>query len=242
MSNIIPEEKLYSEIFELIRKARESVKTTINLSMVYTYYEIGKRIFLEEQNGKERAGYGEELLKNLSEKLTKEFGNGFSEENLKLIRRFYLIYSEDKIGEPVVTEFKNYPVSSDGRVFFLSWTLYLKLMRIENVDERHFYEIESYRNNWSKRELARQYDSSLYERLALSKEKDEIKLLSHQGQIVEKPMDAIKDPYVLEFLELDDKPVYSEYDLETGLINQLEKFLLELGKGFTFVERQNKSH
>ena len=109
--------------------------------MVYTYYEIGKRIFLEEQNGKERASYGEELLKKLSKKLTAEFGNGFSEDNLKLMRRFYLVYSVDKIGEPLVTEFKNYPLSSDGRIFFLSWTLYLKLMRIDNIDERHFMKL-----------------------------------------------------------------------------------------------------
>ena len=112
-------------------------------------------------------------------------------------------------------------------------------MRIENIDERHFYEIEAY-NNWSFRELCRQYDSSLYERLALSKEKEEVRLLAQKGQIIEKPEDAIKDPYVLEFLDLEDKPAYSEYDLETGLINQLEKFLLELGKGFAFVERQKR--
>ena len=156
------------------------------------------------------------------------------------MRRFYVIYSNDKIGEPVVLQFKNYRLNSDGRQFFLSWALYLKLMWIENIDERNFYEIEAYKNNWSKRELLRQYNSSLYERLALSKDKDQVKALSEKGQIIEKPIDAIKDQYVLEFLELEDKPIYSEHDLETKIINNLEKFLLELGNGFTFVERQKR--
>ncbi len=231
---------LYESIAKLINKARETIKTTVNLSMVYTYYEIGKRIFLQEQNGNKRADYGRSILKNLAEKLTLNFGKGFSEDNLKLMRRFYVVYKDDKIGEPLVTELNNYPLTSDGRIFFLSWALYLKLIRIENNDERHFYEIEAYRNNWSKRELSRQFDSALYERLSLSKNKDEVKALSKKGQIIEKPTDAIKDPYVLEFLQLEDKPSYSEYDLETGLINELQKFLLELGKGFTFVERQKR--
>lgn len=234
------QEDLYKAIAKLINKARDSIKNTVNLSMVYTYYEIGKRIFLEEQNGNKRADYGRSLMKNPSEKLTRDFGKGFSEDNLKLMRRFYIVYKDDKIGEPLVPEFNNYPLTSDGRIFFLSWALYLKLIRIENTDERHFYEIEAYKNNWSKRELSRQFDSALYERLSLSKNKDEVKMLSKKGQIIEKPTDAIKDPYVLEFLQLEDKPSYSEYDLETGLINELEKFLLELGKGFTFVERQKR--
>ena len=140
--------------------------------------------------------------------------------------RFYAVYSRDKIGETVFTQFDKYPKSSDGRRFFLSWAMYIKLMRIENIDERHFYEIEAYNNNWSFRELSRQYDSSLYERLALSKEKDEVRLLAQKGQIIEKPEDAIKDPYVLEFLDLEDKPAYSEYDLETGLIKHSFKDIL----------------
>ncbi len=232
--------EFYVEIIDLVKKAKDSVKTAINLAMVYTYYEIGKKIFLEEQNGKNRAKYGETILKNLADKLTIEFGNGFSKDNLKLMRRFYIVYKDDKIGESLITQFKNYPLTSDGRQLFLSWTLYLKLMRINNIEERHFYEIESYKNNWSYRELSRQYDSSLYERLALNRNKEEIKSLSEKGQIIEKPIDVIKDPYVLEFLELKDDPTYSEYDLETNLINELQKFLLELGKGFTFVERQKR--
>lgn len=240
MKKELIKKEFYVEIIDLVKKAKDSVKTAINLAMVYTYYEIGKKIFLEEQNGKNRAKYGETILKNLADKLTIEFGNGFSKDNLKLMRRFYIVYKDDKIGESLITQFKNYPLTSDGRQLFLSWTLYLKLMRINNIEERHFYEIESYKNNWSYRELSRQYDSSLYERLALNRNKEEIKSLSEKGQIIEKPIDVIKDPYVLEFLELKDDPIYSEYDLETNLINELQKFLLELGKGFTFVERQKR--
>ena len=240
MKREIIKDTFYQGIAKLIISGKEKAKTAINLSMVYTYYEIGKQIFLEEQKGKNRASYGETIIENLSERLSSEFGDGFSEENLKLMRKFFLIYKEDKIGEPVVTQFGKHPLNSDGRPFFLSWSLYVKLMRIEDTQERQFYEIESCRNSWSKRELDRQFDSSLYQRLALSKNKEEIRALSREGQIVEKPSDAIKDPYVLEFLGLEDKPSYSEHDLETSLIDQLQKFLLELGKGFTFVERQKR--
>ena len=240
MKREIIKDTFYQGIAKLIISGKEKAKTAINLSMVYTYYEIGKQIFLEEQKGKNRASYGEAIVGNLSARLSYEFGDGFSKENLKLMRRFYLVYKEDKIGEPVVTQFEKHPLNSDGRPFFLSWSLYLKLMRIEDTQERQFYEIESCRNSWSKRELDRQFDSSLYQRLALSKNKEEIRALSREGQIVEKPSDAIKDPYVLEFLGLEDKPSYSEHDLETSLIDQLQKFLLELGKGFTFVERQKR--
>ena len=240
MKREIIKDAFYQGIAKLIINGKEKVKTAINLSMVYTYYEIGKQIFLEEQKGKNRAKYGEAIVENLSDRLSSEFGDGFSRDNLKLMRKFYLIYKEDKIGEPVVTQFEKHPLNSDGRPFFLSWSLYVKLMRIEDTQERQFYEIESCRNSWSKRELDRQFDSSLYQRLALSKNKEEIRTLFREGQIVEKPSDAIKDPYVLEFLGLEDKPSYSEHDLETSLIDQLQKFLLELGKGFTFVERQKR--
>lgn len=240
MKREIIKEEFYQGIAKLIINGKEKVKTAINLSMVYTYYEIGKQIFLEEQKGENRARYGEAIVENLSYRLSSEFGDGFSKDNLIRMRKFYLIYKEDKIGEPVVTQFEKHPLNSDGRPFFLSWSLYLKLMRIEETQERQFYEIESCRNSWSKRELDRQFDSSLYQRLALSKNKEEIRALSREGQIVEKPSDAIKDPYVLEFLGLEDKPSYSEHDLETSLIDQLQKFLLELGKGFTFVERQKR--
>ena len=123
------------------------------------------------------------------------------------MRRFYTVYSHDQIGETVFTQFENLPAVSTGRKFFLSWSHYLKLMRISNVDERHFYEIESVKNDWSLSELKRQYDSSLYERLALSTDKDKIYRLALEGQTIETPQDAVKDPYVLEFLGLPELPV-----------------------------------
>ncbi len=237
MSDII-DVNFINEIKNLLNSAKERVKTAINIAMVYTYYEIGRRIVEQEQKGLNRAEYGKEVLKQLSAALTKEFGKGYSQDNLKLFRRFYVIYSQDQIGETVFTESKNLPVTLEGRRFYLSWGHYIRLMRISNINERHFYEIETYKNNWSVRELNRQFDSALYERLVLSKDKEAVLSLSAKGQVIEKPMDAIKDPYVLEFLNLKEDKTYSEKDLETRIINKLQYFLLELGKGFTFVQRQ----
>lgn len=208
--------------------------------MVYTYYEIGKRIVEEEQNGNDRAEYGKHLISELSDYLTKNLGKGFSVGNLKNIRQFYRVYSNDVIGETVFSQSDNLPSIENGRKFYLSWSHYLKLMRIDNVDERHFYEIESVKNNWSLSEFKRQFDSSLYERLALSSDKDKVKQLSAKGQIVESTKDIVKDPYILEFLGLPELPVYSEKELETKIIDNLQTFLLELGKGFTFVGRQQR--
>ena len=227
-----------NDIKELISSAKQSVKTAINITMVYTYYEVGRRIIEQEQKGSNRAEYGKEVLKQLSVALTKEFEKGYSISNLKMIRQFYVTYSQDEIGQTVFSESQHLPVTSEGRRFYLSWGHYIKLMRISNIDERHFYEIETYKNNWSVRELDRQFDSALYERLVLSKNKQEVVQLSKKGQIIEKPMDAIKDPYILEFLNLKEDKTYSEKDLETKIINKLQLFLLELGKGFTFVQRQ----
>lgn len=222
----------------VLTQARKAAKTAVNLSMVYAYFEIGQMIIEEEQHGQDRATYGKQVLKALSVYLTKIHGKGFSPENLKLMRRFYTVYSRDQIGETVFTQFENLPAVSTGRRFFLSWSHYLKLMRISNVDERHFYEIESAKNNWSLSELKRQYDSSLYERLALSTDKDKIYLLALEGQTIETPQDAVKDPYVLEFLGLPELPEYSESELESRIIDHLQQFLLELGTGFAFVGRQ----
>lgn len=351
MSNAF-NKKFVNEIKDILSIAKERVITSINIAMVYSYYEIGRRIVMEEQKGKSRADYGKELLELLSKELTKEFGRGYSISNLKKIRQFYTIYSKDQIGQtvfiqskdnmslskeiqigqPVViqskdktslieknkipqtafTEFKSdkllmsggsirqpvdseskdilslkhenqigqtvfdqskdrisltdknkihqtvfaeskdnmslhqydiegidkYPLTSDGKRFFLSWGHYIRLMRITNVDERHFYEIECYNCKWSVRELDRQYNSSLYERLVLSRDKDKVRELSTRGQIIEKPRDLIKEPCVLEFLELKEDESYSEKDLETKIINKLQDFVLELGKGFIFVKRQ----
>lgn len=226
------------QVCNLLENARKNVKTAVNLSMVYTYYDIGRLIIEEEQKGNNRADYGKYILKELSLHLCKRFGKGFSVTNLKQMRQFYTIYSRDQIGQTLSDQFKNLRTVDTGRKFFLSWSHYLQLMRITNVDERHFYEIESAKNHWSLSELKRQFNSSLYERLALSKDKRAVERLANEGQIVESPQDLIKDPYVLEFLGLPELPNYSETELESKIINNLQKFLLELGTGFTFVGRQ----
>ena len=225
-------------VSEVLEKAKQNVKTAVNLSMVYAYYEIGRMIVEEEQQGENRAAYGKQLLKELSAYLTSAFGKGYSVDNLKLMRRFYNVYSNDQIGETVFPQFENLPTVSSGRKFYLSWSHYLKLMRIDNVDERHFYEIEAVKNDWSLSELKRQYDSSLYERLSLSTNKDKVYRLALEGQKVETANDVVKDPYVLEFLGLKELPEYSESELENRIIDNLQQFLLELGTGFAFIGRQ----
>ena len=222
---------LSEKIAALLNDARNSVIQAVNHTMVLTYFEIGRIIVEEEQNGNERAEYGTQLLTVLSQNLTLEFGKGFSITNLKQMRQFYLAYSKQnrtKKGQTVSDEFK------------LSWSHYLKLMRIDDEIERKFYEIETLKNNWSLRELERQFNSALFTRLSLSKNKDEIIKLSEQGQVIETAKDAIKDPYILEFIGLPEENIYSESELEQKLIDKLEHFLLELGTGFTFVSRQNR--
>ena len=166
------------QILELLIQSKKNVKTAVNISMVYTYYEIGRRIVEEEQNGKDRADYGTHLLKELAAYLTENVGKGFSLTNLKLMRQFYVVYSKDQIGQTLSDQFENLPVVASGRKFYLSWSHYLKLMRIGNIEERHFYEIEAAKNDWSLSELNCQFDSSLYERLVLSTDKEKVKRLS----------------------------------------------------------------
>lgn len=236
------DEKIHLDFFEnisaILKRAQAQAKTAVNVAMVYAYFEIGRKIVEEEQHGANRAAYGQRVLKELSTYLTSQFGKGYSADNLKLMRRFYMVYGNDEIGETVFTRFENMPIVSTGRRFYLSWSHYLKLMRISNVEERHFYEIECIKNDWSLSELNRQFDSSLYERLALSTNKENVARLSKEGQVVENPKDVIKDPYVLEFLNLPELPEYSESELESKIIDHLQQFLLELGTGFTFVGRQ----
>ena len=196
---------IYQEIHDLLHNARQNIVLNINSTMTKTYFLIGKRIVEEEQDGNKRAEYGKKLIKTLSEKLTKEFGRGFSQRNLEQMRTFYLRYS---ISQTLSAEFK------------LSWSHYLILMRIEDIGTRNFYEIEAIQNNWSLRELKRQVNSALYERLVLSKDKEKVKELAVKGQIIEKPQDIIKNPYILEFLGLDEKSDYSENKLETEIINK----------------------
>lgn len=227
-------------VSDVLLRAQKNAKTAVNLSMVYAYFEIGRMIVEEEQHGENRAAYGKQILKELSAYLSENFGKGFSVGNLKNIRQFYKVYSNDQIGETVFSQFENLPAVSTGRKFFLSWSHYLKLMRIENIDERHFYEIESVKNDWSLSELKRQFDSALYQRLSLSTDKNKVKRLSQKGHIIEKSADLVKDPYVLEFLGLEEKSEYSESDLESRIIDNLQNFLLELGAGYTFVARQKR--
>ena len=231
-------ESFYKQVLELFQNAKKSVSTAVNMTMVYSYYEAGRIIVEEEQQGKERAEYGKYILKQLSEKLTKELGRGFSYDNLKLMRKFYMVYSKDSIGETAFPQSEQLPTTKEGRKFYLSWSHYLILMRIANEAERHFYEIESYRNGWNKNELGRQYVSSLYERLALSRDKNEVMRLALEGQVIETPEDIFKDPYVLEFTGLPELASYTESELEEKIIDHLQQFLLELGRGFTFVGRQ----
>lgn len=224
MSNIT-NNSFIVEIKELLLKARNSIYQTINTVMTNTYWEIGRRIVEEEQGGRVRAEYGKGLIKHLSNELTREFGDGFSVDNLKNMRRFYLAYPKSE---------------TVSRQFRLSYSHYIFLSRITNEDERNFYEIESSGNNWTLKELKRQFDTGLYERLCLSTDNSKARELSQKGQIVETMQDLIKDPYILEFVGLPVLSCYSESELEQRLIDKLEHFLLELGKGFAFVARQKR--
>ena len=236
---------LIEESIELIQYARQITAKQVNLVQIMTYYSLGKWIVEEQQEGEERAKYGKQVLKKLSESLTKEFGRGFSETNLEYARKFYLTYA-DRISQTLFEEFavkKSQTVIeelNEEQPFIVSWSHYLQLMRIENVDERKFYEIESAKSGWGIRTLQRQYNSSLYERLALSRDKDEVMRLAKEGNVITKPQDIVKQPTVLEFLGLDEKAKYVESDLETAIINKLQKFLLELGKGYLFEARQKR--
>jgi predicted nuclease of restriction endonuclease-like (RecB) superfamily len=240
---------LFQQVAELLQNARQQVLRTVNSTMVCTYFEIGRMIVEEEQSGKDRAEYGKQILKGLSQQLTNEFGKGFSVENLDRMRKFYQTYSISSTLSTIFNIQKKQTLSAEfikldyqtlSSFFKLTWSHYSFLMRIDDEKERRFYEIESEKYNWSVRELKRQYDSALYTRLALSRDKEGILKLSEQGQIIEKPKDIIKDPYILEFLGLPELHQYSESELEEEIINKLEHFLLELGHGFTFVARQQR--
>ncbi|WP_240746307.1 PDDEXK nuclease domain-containing protein [Desulfuromonas acetexigens] len=253
---------LVAELRGLIHSARHAVATRVNTLQVLTNFEIGRRIVEHEQQGAERAEYGKSLLKELSARLTEEFGTGFSLTNLKLMRQFFIEY-QNRIGQALPDPFtfqKTGQTATDqlmgvGHIpeqavisekllwkspFTLSWTHYVLLLTVKNPDERSFYEIEAFQSDWSLRELKRQISSGLYERLALSRDKEGLRRLANEGQVIVKPEDLLKEPYVLEFLGLDEKSEYSESDLESAIIDRLEQFLLELGKGFLFEARQKR--
>ncbi|ODS38646.1 MAG: hypothetical protein A7316_07265 [Candidatus Altiarchaeales archaeon WOR_SM1_86-2] len=213
----------YYNIREILENARTTVYKAVNFMMVQAYWNIGRVIVEDEQKGKGRADYGRYLLKDLSERLTKDYGKGFDESNLRNIRKFYLTFP-----------------NCDALRHELSWTHYRLLLRVEKDDARSFYMIESIHNNWSTRELERQINSLLYERIALSRDKEKVKELAVKGNEIQAPKDIIKDPYVLEFLGLDGNERYLEKDLEQALTDKLQKFLLELGRGFSFVSRQKR--
>ena len=214
---------LLNSIGGLLEDARKNVVQTINTILVKTYWEIGKMIIEHEQEGKGRADYGKNLIKRLSKDLNLQHGKGFGERNLEQMRKFYLM-------------FKNSQTLSAE----LSWSHYCLIMRLDEELARKFYAIETEQENWSVRELDRQINSMLFERIALSHDKKGVLKLAQKGQIIETSKDAIKDPYVLEFLGLDESNKYSESELEQRIINNLQKFLLELGKGFSFVARQQR--
>ena len=243
---------LITDLASLIEQGRKVVVRYINTTLVATYWLIGRRIVEYEQKGKERAEYGETLLKKLSVDLTKRFGKGFGYVNLNLMRQFYLTYLPQQILQTLSEE--SFPAELEDKTqkiqtlsgiperlmqkFPLSWSHYCLLLRIDEPFKREFYEAECIHGNWSVRQLDRQIQSMLYERTALSKRKLAVIAKAHEKHITLKPEDEIKDPYVLEFLGLKDE--YSESQLEEALVRHLEHFLLELGVGFTFVARQKR--
>jgi predicted nuclease of restriction endonuclease-like (RecB) superfamily len=250
---------LLGDIKALIHQARSVAARQINSLQVLANFEIGRRIVNEEQRGANRAEYGRQLLKALSEGLTQEFGKGFSHTNLDYMRKFFLVYrkrlapivqkasaqlpappiSQKASGKSVAVDAEP-PGNELATAFSLSWSHYVFLIGIKNPDERQFYEIESAQNGWSLPELRRQFDSGLFERLSLSRKPEEVLQLARQGQVITKPTDLVKNPYVLEFLGLESHGSYSESDLEAAIITKIEDFLLELGKGFLFEARQKR--
>ncbi|MEB3800926.1 DUF1016 family protein [Flavobacterium columnare] len=245
-----PENNFFQEVITIVKSSQQQLVSTVNQTLVTTYYEIGRKIVEEEQKGNERAEYGKYLIQLLSNRLTQEFGKGFSIRNLEQMRRFYQVFT---IPQTLSAELENSKSESLSRIFDikqktqtltaqfkLSWSHYIFLSSMDDKLERNFYEIESIKHNWSVRELKRQYNSALFARLSLSRDKEEVFKLAQEGQIIEKPKDLIKDPYILEFLGLAEKAQYSEEELETEIIDKLEAFLMELGHGFTFVARQKR--
>lgn len=245
-----PENNFFQEVITIVKSSQQQLLRTVNQTLVTTYYEIGRKIVEEEQNSNQRAEYGRYLIQSLSNKLTQEFGKGFSIRNLEQMRRFYQVFT---IPQTLSAELENSKSESLSRIFDikqktqtltsqfkLSWSHYIFLSSMDDKLERNFYEIESIKHNWSVRELKRQYNSALFARLSLSRDKEEVLKLAKEGQIIEKPKDLIKDPYILEFLGLAEKAQYSEEELETEIIDKLESFLMELGHGFTFVARQKR--
>ena len=245
---------LFERISALIEESRKRVATAVNIAEVYTKYEIGRYIVEDEQEGKARAAYGKQVLPILSQKLTDKFGSGWSLETLKSARKFYSVYAPQAIRSTALTKSdketgKTNLVNSVDQIqiapaephkFVLSWSHYLVLMRIKDDGARSFYEVECAKQNWAVRWLQRQVGSSLYERIALSSDRDKVVRMAKEGEIIEKPADIIKNPVTLEFLGLKPDAAYSETKLENAIIDKMQTFLLEIGKGFLFEARQKR--
>jgi predicted nuclease of restriction endonuclease-like (RecB) superfamily len=259
------ETEFYKRVADLLGEARKFAKRQLDSTIVTAYYEVGRMIVEREQQGQKRARYGANLIKGLSAYLTEQYGKGFSVSNLKNIRNFYQVYSpsvqqtptaDSEKSQSAISLFNAPPAKSQSLIslfgentqkrqalssqFTLTWTHYQVLMRIEDEAARHFYEIETVKQQWSVRQLQRQVGSSLYERIALSHDKDKVMALANEGQTVKSPRDIFKSPYVFEFTGLEERPSYSESELEQALIDNLQKFLLELGKGFLYEARQKR--
>ncbi|MBR0122494.1 MAG: DUF1016 family protein [Bacteroidales bacterium] len=211
------------EIRTIIDNARSAAIRSVNFNRVQMYWNIGKRIVEEEQHGKERADYGTYLIKNLAKELEPEYGSGFGVRQLEQSRQFY----------------RTYPIANTLRSQ-LNWSQYRRLIQIEDPDKREYYELESVNGGWTARETERQINSLLYERLLLSNEKEKVLAVARNQKIPESPTEVIKDPMVLEFLGLERKAAYYEKDLESAIISHIAEFLLEMGKGFSFVSRQKR--
>lgn len=245
---------LFERISALIEESRKKVATAVNIAEVYTKYEIGRHIVEDEQEGKARAAYGKQVLPILSQKLTDKFGSGWSLETLKSARKFYSVYAPQAIRSTALTKSdketgKTNLVNSVDQIqiapaephkFVLSWSHYLVLMRIKDDGARSFYEVECAKQNWGVRWLQRQVGSSLYERIALSSDRDKVVRMAKEGEIIEQPADIIKNPVTLEFLGLKPDAAYSETKLENAIIDKMQTFLLEMGKGFLFEARQKR--
>lgn len=222
---MLTNDNLLLEIKNLIANARETAVRSVDFQRTLLYWYIGERIFNEEQQGKDRAEYGNYLIKYLSEQLTPEYGSGFSFRNLNWYRQFYRTF-------PIVNSLRSQ----------LSWTHYRLLLRIDNEDKREYYIAETVKNNWSVRQMERQINSQLFERLLLSNDKESVLAIARNEKLPTNPSEIIKDPMVLEFLGLRRESAYYEKDLEQAIITHLQDFLLELGNGFSFVSRQKRIH
>ena len=223
MGNNSDYNQLLLDVGEALKQGRQQAVYAVNSAMVQTYWEIGRQIVEYEQHGNEKAEYGSGLLNQLSKDLSIRYGGGFSLSNINKMRKMYLTY-------PILQT-----VSAK-----LTWSHYIELLKIDDPLERSFYQKECEEEHWGVRELKRQMKSMLFHRLALSTDTQEVLKLASEGQIIERPEDILKEPYVFEFTGLPQLPVYEEGDLEEALVNNLSMFFLELGKGFTYVGRQQK--